>query len=453
MGSSSAATFLTGTGSTTSKFKGIATGTDLVCPDLSGLPVEATANPLNLVIGITSKAAEGMAVEDLPQVRCEEWKHCDDEDAACLALRESEQPLKEGFFTWTQVSTLDGENELPLNCLLPPGIVGKKTTWECRMTSAASKARWRLTPINQELFCNDVPEGNACYTEIGTPESPDFNVGQEATLPGGGQLDPGVVFTFSSPDGTLVFEPCHTGTFDAGDVSRPVACAPEAQAVDADNNPLFQVLVDCEEPGEGVTAGDPAGDTGLCLAFDAITGTPITTTEDTGFAINRIYPTRSKGQTDSDLNVGASILQGSLNMSNKSGTAVIPVVFLGAIDLDVREIATRYSDGSTVFEMVNGADSSSLDFKRTSISDVGGPDGSPDGIPDLEVKFLSGPAGTAGTFIDGVKNTLDACPGPKETITVGFRGKLKDTNGAPDDTFVWIASAKTVAFKCPGAPK
>ncbi|MGH8598153.1 MAG: hypothetical protein ACREXT_15985 [Gammaproteobacteria bacterium] len=190
----------------TSRFKGIATGTDLLC-DLTGVPIEATAGPTpTLVIGGASGA----------EVTCSE-----------VAAGTTTPALKTGLFTFTQTA-LD-------NCLSVATVAGK-TTWTCQIPAIPvpglpQLARWRITPKAEYVsdFCVDPAAPPAtfspCYAELGTPLSalstdfPDRDVTGDA-VPDFGAA--GVVFTFSSPQGILNFGPCHSGTFQGG---QPVLCS------------------------------------------------------------------------------------------------------------------------------------------------------------------------------------------------------------------------------------
>ncbi len=370
---SSAATFLTGTGGVTSKFKGIATGTDLIC-DLSNVPIDAIAGPTpSLIIGGVGGAT----------VTCSE------------VLTGTTTPVKTGAFTFAQTA-LD-------NCLSVATIAGK-TTWTCQVPavpvpSLLPVARWRVTPKPEEVtnFCTDLITQaifSPCYAELGTPDSalntdfPDRDVNGDALLDFGGAT--GVVFTFRSPDGTLKFGPCHSGTFDG---RQPVLCS------------------------------------------QTVSGT--------------LFETQSKGAADADLIVAVNIEPDSLNLKNNSDTAAFPVVFYGAADLDVTQITRTDNLGNSKIAVVGPSGlAQSIRIKNSSYGYVAGSNGVVDAYRDLKVQFYRGDINKSGTFIyalthpNGVART--ECPKTQKLLKVNFRGIL---NG--DASSVWIGDDKLVIFNCP----
>ncbi len=373
---SSAATFLTGTGGVTSKFKGIATGTDLIC-DLSGVPIEAIAGATpSLIIGGATGAT----------VTCSEV-----ETGTIIPV-----PGKTGAFTLTQTALA--------NCLSVATVAGK-TTWTCQIPVGPmplTVARWRVTPKLEEAtkFCEDPGNPpalfNPCYAELGTPDSalnsdfPDRDVNGVAGTDFGGAS--GVVFTFRSPDGTLNFGPCHSGTFQGG---QPVLCS------------------------------------------QTVTGNPTP------------FETQSKGAADADLIVAVNIEPDSLNLKNKSDTAAFPVVFYGAADLDVTQITRTGPLGNSEIAVVGPtALVQPIQIKNSSYGYVADPNGVVDAFRDLKVQFYRGDINKPGTFIYALTHpggaTLTECPQAPKQLKVNFRGIL---NG--DSTSVWIGDDKLVIFNCP----
>ena len=387
VGTSSAATFLTATGGVTSKFKGIATGTDLIC-DLTGVPIEATAGLTpTLIIGGASGA----------EVSC-----CEVPEGSVQTCNAPVPPVtqKDGMFTLKQTA-LD-------NCLSVATVAGK-TTWTCQIPATPlsgfpPKARWQVTPKPAFAadFCNDPPPPGAlfspCYTELGTPDPsvasdfPDRDVNGDLTPDFGAS---GVVFTFSSPAGTLKFGPCHSGTFEGG---QPVLCS------------------------QTVTNPD----------------TTIST-----------FATQSIGAADADLVIKANIEPDSLNLNNQSDTAAFPVVFYGANDVDITQVTRTDALGNSKISLVGPTGvAQAIRIKNSSYGFVPGPNGVVDAFRDLKVQFFRGDITKPGTFIYALTHpsgtALTECPKTKKSVTVNFRGIL---NG--DIDAVWIGSDTLIIFNCP----
>lgn len=233
---SSQALFLTSSGGTRSTFKGIQTGTDLVC-DLKGLPIEATVSPPTLVLGGTNGYP----------VMCYEVPTGTFTSTPAFPLPPGTFSYA-GMFQFKQVappSAAQDCTEVTAN--------GAQITWSCRVKTNSTFARWIVRPLETNAFstiCAGIADpATNCYAEHGTPLSTrrepllDQFVARDVDGVAGNDLGDDEIVRFSLPGNRLVFGPCHSGTFEGG---SPVLCNQRLKGVNYPTKAAGSAITDVE---------------------------------------------------------------------------------------------------------------------------------------------------------------------------------------------------------------